>query len=211
METKLPFLTAPNPLRDITNNGENFKLRIEFPMIKPPFPDVWGVNELFSAEILLTKNNLPLNGEIEIHIGDESPKKVRTNTDGVALVDFKVPLKGTINIGAKYFEDTAPVTDNRVLKVVDYTEEIVGIFKDVFALGKEKGIRVNKDTSPREFQRLLLTASNQQTDLSLENFVTIFEVADYSLRSLNRSDYEEMLLASLSIKQLLSVNTRYDG
>jgi len=205
------IISSPIPIQTATDQSSDSAIAINFPQIKPPFPDVWGINELISARILLTKNGQPWSGDIDVKIGNESAKKVRTNTDGVVLVDFKVPTKGTINVAAKCMEGANPPIESRVLKVVDYTEEIVAIFKDVFDIGKGKGIRVNKDTSPREFQRLLLTASNQQSDLSLENFVTIFEVADYSLRSLDRSDYEEMFLASLSIKQQLSVNTRYDG
>ena len=202
---------VPPPIVTGARKSFDVSILINFLQIQHPFPDLWGVNELITAQFLLTKKELPLSGEIEIHIGDETEKKVKTNAEGVALFDFKVPTKGTIKIVAKYIQGNKTVTGSRFLKVVDYTEEIVAIFKDMFDLGKGRGLRMNKDTSPREFQRLLLSASNQQDDLSLDCFVTIFEVADYSLRSLNRSDYEKMFLSSLSIKQLLSENARYDG
>lgn len=184
-------------------------ISILFQQIKSPFPDVWGINESLTAQITLTKKETPLTGEIEIQIGNNPIKKIKTDTNGTATIDFKVPTKGTINVTAKYPQEPN-VTSTRSLKIVDYTEEIVAIFKDVFNLGKGSGIRMNKDTSPREFQQLILGASNEQPNPSLENFITLFELADYSLYSLKRLDYEQMFLGSLSIKQLLSSKMRFD-
>jgi hypothetical protein len=185
-------------------------ISILFQQIKSPFPDVWGINESITAQINLTKKEVPLTGEVEIQIGNNLIKKLKTNTEGTATIDFKVPTKGTIILAAKYQQENSNATATRSLKIVDYTEEIVAIFKDVFNLGKGSGIRMNKDTSPREFQQLILCASNQQTDSSLESFITTFEVADYSLYTLSRPDYEQMFLGSISIKQLLSGKMRFD-
>ncbi len=204
-------INIPLPIKAETHKPSSETIiSILFQQIKSPFPDVWGINELLTAQISLTKKETPLTGEVEIQIGNNPIKKMKTDTEGTASIDFKIPTKGTINVTAKYQQESDNVTATRSLKIVDYTEEIVAIFKDVFNLGKGSGIRMNKDTSPREFQQLILGASNQQTDSSLERFITTFEVADYSLYTLGRPEYEHMFLGSISIKQLLSRKTRFD-
>jgi transglutaminase-like putative cysteine protease len=191
------------------NSGTS--LSIVFPRIKSPFPDVWGVNEAFEVQFKLGKNSEPISGELEVQIGSEPAKRLTTNTDGIATIELNLPTKGSITLRAKHSQTKPSVSAQRNLRIVDYTEEIVAVFKEVYEFGKGSGLKISKDTSPREFQRRMLNAFNEQKNISLEEAVTMFEVADYSLYTLNRPDYERMFLSSISLKQQLSSNSRCDG
>jgi hypothetical protein len=186
-------------------------LKIEFPQIKPPFPDVWGINETLTAQFILTKKDQPIAAEIEVKPQNEPPKKIFTQTNGTASIELKLKTKGITQIIATYSDNGHPVTTMRTLRVVDYIEEIVALFNETFDFSKTKGLRINKDTSPREFQTLMQNTVEVKDNSAVESLVSIFEVADYSLYSLGRTDYERMFLASYSIKQQSTTNQRYDG
>ena len=66
---------VPPPIVTGARKSFDVSILINFLQIQHPFPDLWGVNELITAQFLLTKKELPLSGEIEIHIGDETEKK----------------------------------------------------------------------------------------------------------------------------------------
>jgi transglutaminase-like putative cysteine protease len=204
-------IDKPLPIETSEKKSRDIQLDILFPQIKPPFQDVWGINEAFQVELVLKKNGLPVMKEIELQLGSEPTRKITTGVDGVARTEFQLHTKGTVTINASCPQSLSPLTAQRSLRVVDYTEEVVSIFKDIFDFEKSKGIPLDQDTSPREFQSVMLGALNQDNNTSIENLVTIFEIADYSIYSLKRVDYEKMFLSSVSIKNEMPSNLRCDG
>jgi transglutaminase-like putative cysteine protease len=201
----------PFPIKVEGKKSNDTTLEILFPQIKQPFPDLWGINEIFQVELVLRKNGLPIMEEIELQFGDDPIIKIATGNDGIARTEFQLHTKGTVTLTANFHKSTPTITVHRSLRVVDYTEEVVTIFKDTFAFEKGKGLQIDQDTSPREFQNLVLEALNQENNTSLENLVTIFEIADYSLYNLKRVDYETAFLSSISIKKEMPDDLRFDG
>ncbi len=190
------------PLIVEAKNSDNVVLKIVFPLIKSPFPDIWGVGDLFQAEIHLKKNDLPVNGTIEVQFGDEPFKKLSTENEGIAKIDFQTKTKGAYLLTAKYSQpNSKEIVVQRSIKIVDYTEEIVSIYKETFDFEKNNGVPLGVETSPREFQAAILQNSHFEDKSSLNSFVQIFEIANYSLYNLGRTDYEKMFLSALSIKQ----------
>jgi hypothetical protein len=179
--------------------GDN-ELEIAFPQIKPPFPNVWGINE-----------NLVIN--VFLHTKKSSQGTLTLSVEGLALnslkidntkpVSFSLPnlQKGTHTIVAEYNDShNENFKAEREIRIVDYTEEIVAIYKDTFQQQKANGSPLGEENTPREFQRITQASSNSIDTQALEELVSLFEIADYSLLSLKREHYESMFLAALKIK-----------
>jgi hypothetical protein len=204
IEPPSPIVIPQQPLLK-----EEASLRIEFPFIKPPFPDIWGIGDQFKAEIHLTKNDAPLQAEISLQVDDEPAQKIQTDNQGIAAVNLQKNVKGTCRLTAKYY-DSSEVVASRELKIVNYTEEIVDLFKDFFTSEINKGTPINHKTTPREFQFALQTNYNLRNHAPLDKMVSIFEVADYSLYILTRDDYEIMFLSTLAVKEASKTNKECD-
>jgi hypothetical protein len=192
-------------------SGDNVTLKVDFPCISPPFPDVWGVGESFKVQLHLTKNNHPFEGTLEVQFGDQKPMMLITDVNGIAEIELKTNIKGNYLVSAKYNPQSHnDLVAKRSLRIVDYVEEIVSIFKDTFEVQKAKGVQINQETTPREFQCALQQSFNLPDKEPLNEFVTIFEIADYSLYKLHRVDYEKMFLAALSVKEAPKKEARFD-
>jgi hypothetical protein len=202
---------ATIPLLNSSATQENLKLKIEFPLIRHPFPDIWGIGEKFKAEIHLTKDGSPLKGEITLQVDNEPTQKIQTNEQGIVTINLQKNMKGTYLLTAKYSNNAdLELVVNRGLKIVDYTEEIVGLFKDFFSSEINKGTPVNHKTTPREFQTVLQTSYSLGNHAPLEKMISIFEIADYSLYNLSRADYELMFLSALTVKETSRTNKECD-
>jgi transglutaminase-like putative cysteine protease len=195
----LPVL---DPINIEAKNADNLMLRIVFPLVRPPFPDVWGVGEKFKVEFHLSRNDCPVQGALEVQFGNQPTEKLSTDENGVAQFDIQGSAKGTYLLTAKYVQSVvSDLIASRNLRIVDYTEEVVSIFKETFEFEKTKGAPISQKTTPREFENALLKTFSFESNTPLENLVSIFEVADYSLYNLGRTEYEKMYLASISVKE----------
>ena len=137
---------------------ENGRIAIIFPQISKEFPDIWGVGEDF--EIVATCREL--EGEPEIYVEDRFVGR------GKATVKFD--RKGEYNVRARlgYAEST------RKVKVVNYAEEIVNIFR-------EFSKRFDENLTAREIGKIV----------GETRMIEIFEKANYTLRQVSRADFEE--------------------
>ncbi|MCW4009171.1 MAG: transglutaminase domain-containing protein [Candidatus Bathyarchaeota archaeon] len=177
-------------------------LEINFPQINKPFPNVWGVNEPLKIEFELKKHNEPLKGAVSIQFDNQKTQTLNIGETGVATLEIQYSNKGTHTITAEFFEKSKKplCTAVKILRVVNYTEEVVNMFKEDFHFQKDKGTPIDQETTPREFQNAVLKYSRLADKKSLENFVSLFEIANYSLSTLNRPEYEEMYLSDISIR-----------
>jgi transglutaminase-like putative cysteine protease len=199
------------PINVEAKNADNLMLRIVFPLVRPPFPDVWGVGEKFRVEFHLSRNDCPVQGALDVQFDNQPIEKLSTDENGVAQFDIQGSAKGTYLLTAKYVQSgVSDLTARRNLRIVDYTEEVVSIFKETFEFEKTKGAPISQKTTPREFENTLLKTFSFESNAPLENLVSIFEVADYSLYNLGRTEYEKMYLASISVKEAPMGNLRCD-
>jgi PKD repeat protein len=194
---------APPTGKTVVNAGlDTIELAIVFPQIAQPFPDVWGVNEALTVEFHLKKNNNPFEGAVGLTVDEALPKDLVTNNLGIASLELQIKEKGTHTLTAEYKGNltSGSCSAKRNIKIVDYTEEVVNIFNETFAFEKDKGAVIGEETTPREFQKAVISTFKLVDKQSLDHLVSLFEIANYSLYILRRKEYETMFLASLSVK-----------
>jgi transglutaminase-like putative cysteine protease/5-hydroxyisourate hydrolase-like protein (transthyretin family) len=176
------------------------ELDIAFPQITHPFPNVWGINETLAINVFLNTKT-PSQGTLALKVkGIELDSFKIDNTQPVS---FSLPrlIKGNNIIIAEYTDNLKEkFKAEREIRIVDYTEEIVAIYKDVFNQQKAKGVPLGEENTPREFQRINQEFSDSIDKQALEELVSLFEIADYSLAVLKREHYESMFLAGLKLK-----------
>jgi transglutaminase-like putative cysteine protease len=181
---------------------EKRELAIVFPQIIQPFPDVWGQNDSLAISIIMKKPITPQTGTLTVNIPGFETETPTFNDDRTAALDLPIPKKGVHTITAEYVDNqtNAQYNSSRIIRIVDYTEEIVSIYNETFQYAKTMGATIGEETTPREFKSKLQELFTSIDSQSLERLVSLFEIADYSLLVLQRKHYEEMFLASLSIK-----------
>jgi transglutaminase-like putative cysteine protease len=194
---------APPTGKTIVNAGlDTIELEIRYPQIVQPLPDVWGVNETLMVEFHLKKNNSPFQGTMSLTFDEERLKDPATNNLGVASLEIQIKEKGIHTFTAEYKGNltSGSCSAKRNIRIVDYTEEVVNIFNETFAFEKKQGAAIGEETTPREFQDAVISAFNIVDKQPLDQLVSLFEVADYSLYILQREEYEKMFLAALTVK-----------
>jgi len=179
-------------------------LEISFPQILHPFPDVWGVNEDFVVSLNLKHGDNALNRNVRLRFDNSDAKKLKTDDSGTVTHTRRIKEKGLHSIEAEFEGEGsfASSKTRRNVKIVDYTEEIVEIFNTIFESIKGKGVPLTDETTPREFQNLTIEHFKDIDIDALEDFVSVFEIANYSLHSLGRREYEQVYLAHISLQDL---------
>jgi transglutaminase-like putative cysteine protease len=188
----------------INKNPNGYTLKIEFPQIGSAFPDVWGIDdELEIAFLLLGPDGQALTDKsLEIKIGAET-RSITTDQRGAAAIRYRFGEKGEYLVKASYAGQARneAVESARALRIVDYREEIVSLFKILTARLRSAGVSFAPEATPREIQRATLHAKEGIPAEPLENSVSFFEEADFSTHAINRGAYEKMYLAEQSVVQ----------
>ncbi len=136
-------------------------LKIYFPEIAPPFPDVWGIDEELEINFKLLDpcgRTIP-GGGLKIKVEDRETA-LRTGDDGAGRLLLTFNEKATYSIEA-FYEGKGEIQGTkaeRAIRIVDYREEIVGLYiylKDWF---NHKGLTFPLEATPREIQEIV-TAS----------------------------------------------------
>ena len=188
----------------IHKNSNGYWLKIEFTQIDQAFPDVWGTSdELEITFVLLDRDGKAMVGKsLEILIGREALSAV-IDDSGMAKIQHTFGQKGEYLIKARYWGPTRDETalSERMLRIVDYREEIVRLFKDLTTMLREFGVSFAQQATPREIQRAVLGWKEDIPVESLEYSVSYFEEADFSTHVVSRDTYEKMYLAQKNITQ----------
>jgi len=198
-----PQEPLPNNKALVKSETDTFELEIIFPQITSPFPDKWGVNENLTVKVLLRKNNEPHRKEtVKLTVDDQKENNLVTNEKGTAATKLKFKEKRVYKIKAEYKDNSsaAKCAVNRIITIIDYTEEIVEIFNSLFLHFKLTLAQLNKTTTPREFQEIIIKNFSQVNKKSLDKLVSLFEIAEYSLYKLHREEYEKMFLSSRAVQ-----------
>lgn len=177
-------------------------LEITFPQIREPLPRVWGLNESLKINFGIRQKADHKNGMLKLEITELEPQTLILADDKPASISVTLRQKGVHKISASLSceQNEGVCQGGSDVRIVDYTEEIVDIYNETFNYVKELGFRIGEDNTPREFQSIVQENAKSVDKASLERLVSLFEIADYSLMLLQRRHYEEMFLASLSIK-----------
>ncbi len=180
-------------------------LAIDFPQIEPPFPDVWGLGEPLDIACRLTNpDGAPLTGErLEVSANSQPIGEPVTDQRGIAQLQYTFAEKGehklTASSTARPGVPAASVV--RTLRIVDYREEIVSLYKLLVDWLRKIGLDIADTATPRDIERVVLGSQRGIPADGLDLAITCFEEADYSLHPVSRRDYQTMYLAQKEIRQ----------
>jgi hypothetical protein len=185
-------LTGMADMTDRVSAVEGF-YRMRFPQIADPFPLTWGDREPLS---------LAISGK------DLNDDEVTIAVDGVDIAMVKLD-KGealaTLTLGkGRHRVSVSSAIEGRAASwadvcIVDYKEEVVRLFNEMYGHFKAAGKNVRDEMTPRELEQVVgeqLPATKQNM---LDTAVTVFEFANYSTHAIRRSEYEQMYLSKAGV------------
>lgn len=171
-------------------------IQIHFPMIKSSMPDVWGVREksvlIFKVEdrALVGPRELPgltatIGGIVVPLVFYKGEARLERTFSQPDDVDVQVELKVK---GEKLARRTT-----RVLRVVDYREEIAELFAKFKEDASKTITPLRHDATAWEVHDALLDAKPDMSKTALREVVSSFEEAKFSNHPVGRSTYEKMV------------------
>lgn len=95
-----------------------------------------------------------------------------------------------------------PASGAQSIRIVDYREEIVALFKTILQWARAAGVNAPEDSTPREIEANVAAKLPTVDSEALGAVVRSFEEADYSLHPMTRKQYERMYLACNSLTTL---------
>lgn len=178
--------------KDGEKGASPWSFEISFPKINPSLPNTWGVGEAMEVTIRSTGAE---TDRASMVIDDGPEEKIET---GRGVFSRELLLgKGdhllSIHVDGKKVKEV-PV------RVVDYKEEIVRVYNEYFSSIKGQVPGVGEEMTPREFEEVAKRNLGVEKHAALDNVVSIFEVANYSLHPIARSDYAGMYLSLVELR-----------
>ncbi|MCL0080261.1 hypothetical protein M1O18_05100 [Dehalococcoidia bacterium] len=197
--------TQATPLPQIEKPGREVSLNIEFPQIKSPFPDVWGLDNDLEIVCRLTspQGDRLADRPLEVYIGSELIAQLTTDKSGTAQLHYTFAEKGQHELLVRLREEPGikDISARRTLRIVDYREEIVNLFKMLVKWLRDLGIELSMESTPREIEYQALNAGKGIPEGELDKVISCFEETDYSLHTIKRSNYRVMYLAQKEIRE----------
>ena len=173
-------------------------LKILLPDIVPPFPNVWGVNDKMHLEITVNDNILKKEeiAEVKVLIDNKATSSVSISPQRHAELSLVFTEKGEHSIRAILPETSwrQQIEAETGLRVVDYAEENVRLYKKFLEKLPSYDIHATKDMTAREIESLILRAGKLDS-IVLGKLTTCFEKAEYSNHLTTRREYETMYLS----------------
>ncbi|MEM2661204.1 MAG: transglutaminase domain-containing protein [Nitrososphaeria archaeon] len=184
---------------------KDVKLTITFTDIKEPFPFVWGINEKLAVCLEIKENDGTPIAEalLKLSINNKENICLSSSQNGDVKTYLTFTEKGNYKLEAYFAGDDkrkeAAAEANIV--IVDYKEEIVNLFNSFLESVSKAYQGLDKNMTAREIQFKLASQIPDSKHMYLEDLVSIFEVADYSLHTITRREYEKMFLAKLNLER----------
>ena len=172
-------------------------MEIEFPQAQPPMANVWGINdELEIAIRLFDGNGVSLaSRSMEISANGRRLGQVVTGGSGSAVYRHIFKTQGAYDIGCIFDGDrfSGPCSQSRMIKIVDYREEAIGLFNIILRSTKMKNARISKKLTPREIERMMVSSFRNIDKGRLDRFIGYVEETLYSSHDFTRESYVAML------------------
>lgn len=171
-------------------------IQIHFPMIKQGMPDVWGVREkavlIFRVEDRALSNAREVPG-LTATIGGTTIPLVFYKGEARLERTFNLHEDVKVQVELKVKGETMPRRTTRVLRIVDYREEIAELFATFKDDASKKITPVRHDATAWEVHDSLLDAKPDLSKVALREVVSSFEEAKFSNHAVGRSTYEKMI------------------
>jgi hypothetical protein len=186
-------MDIPDPAQDRASMFEG-SYRLSFPMISEPFPLLWGTGEALDI-VVAGKDGIREIASVTI---DGAHYQDITLEDGAAHITITME-KGRHRIEFAPKEGAAGPSWVEV-RIVDYREEVVGIFNAMYGRFRTGVAGIKDDMTPRELETAMGSALPDGMHGLLGDAVSVFEVANYSVHDIKRPEYEKMYLSRIGIK-----------
>jgi len=170
---------------------KNF-LEISFPDIRNSFPNVWGVGEKLRI-VCLPNEEMRKKAEgrtVQLFVNGEKTAR-STISKGCASFSQIFREKGSYQLIVRLIDkpQSQTITAEAALRVVDYREEIINLYKEFLKFVNQKFAGIEDEMTAREIESLLLSAGESDAD-NLQKVTDCFELTEYSLHSIERKHYE---------------------
>jgi transglutaminase-like putative cysteine protease len=205
-DTEKPKELIPQELSTgIRQLDERFK--IEFPQIAASFPVVWGVEEEFIILLGLVKGIETFGGilAVQLIIDSEAGATIALSSEGTVEHSHVFKEKGFHNLQLVFDEEGPPkIAVDTVIKIVDYREEVNDLFNNEFEEYRNLREEIKNHFTAREFMHSVLESveASERYYQPLNEMVSIFEIADYSLHDVKRGEYERFLHAKQDFEEI---------
>jgi hypothetical protein len=181
---------------------EKQPLKIIFPDIKAPFPNVWGLKDKLCMEIMLENDLLEKTEKrkVEVFIDKKRFASSELSHQGRARLFHTFHVKGEHKVQALLSEEHRQILRGETkVRIVDYREEVIRLYNEFLKKLADYGVIAWKEMTAREIENFALRMGGFNPKV-LQKITFCFEKAEYSNHLLNREDYEIMYLSLKELK-----------
>jgi len=169
--------------------------------LKRLFPKAKHDKEELKEISIPTRRDVPptkvgKRNEVELFVNGERIAKDRSSKRQPSSFSYVFNAKGEHEVMARAFEKSkrGSIEVKTKLRVVDYREEIIRLFKAFLQHLIHQHINLKDDMTAREIEHLLMGGGNFDPE-SLHKVIDCFERAEYSDHEIGREGYEMMYLS----------------
>jgi len=203
LEITVSEFENPEPAADETDSNKTY-MEIHLPQIKRPLPDVWGLDEELTIQFrIINSNKQPVkNVSLSVFIDSYQIAEPKTDNSGQAVITYLFRSSGEFTVQCRFdgIDELKASENNRTIRIVDYREEIVGLYETLKEWTETFGMVIPPNSTPRTNEIRLIREFKGINAVSVDTFLRNFEEADYSSHSIVRKHYEEAFLSLTKIK-----------
>jgi hypothetical protein len=179
-------------------------VKITFPQIAEPFPDVWGQDDNLLIVFTVDGTRYPLAQlSLDVELGPDSTIREPLGQPARVSHEHTYRRPGDYQIKAAPVEEVRNgfVPASRMVRIVDYREEIVRLYSEMVRILRARGVALSTRMTAREVENRLVGSMPNLSRDAVTGLVSVFEEANYSLHSISRSSYEKMYLALTEVEK----------
>ncbi len=182
------------------------RVHIKLPQISVEMPDVWGKDD--DLLIVFAVDGSPqmlAQYSLDIELEPGTSLRSLVAADGRASWTHTFCKTGVYNIQAVLVKEVRNgyLPASRLVRIVDYREEIVRLYNEMLASLKIHGVLLIPKMTAREVETRLMKAFPSLSSNITSTLVSVFEEANYSLHPISRPAYEQMFRVVQEITGLL--------
>jgi hypothetical protein len=176
------------------------QLGIDFLKPAADLPDIWGIGEQVQMEFTLVDDEGQgvAGRAVQVTMG-EPPQLVDVVTDGrgQGRTEWNAAIPGVYQASVEFVgdEDYLPSSGIREFELVEFREEVVRRYNLFLDWARERSSSIEEQTTPREVESLVVGSGVPLDQRALEEVISRFEEADYSVHEIDRRRFEAMYRA----------------
>jgi hypothetical protein len=180
-----------------------YPVKIELPRIAAPLPDVWGKDDSLLIVFTVDGRHPLTHYSLDIKLGPHSTVRASFGQERRVSKEHTYEQIGQYEIKAVLVKDTRNgyVSGSRMVRIVDYREEIVRVYNETVATLRSQGMSVSHRMTAREVGRSLQVTMPSLPRETIDSLISVFEHANYSTHPVARPAYERMYLAVVEMEK----------